>query len=261
MSYGYDYNNAVSPASTGGYGSTAVSPASTGGYGGTAVSPASTGGYGSTAVSPASTGGYGSNMVSPASTGGYPGYNYNYPYQPSTQTMPGSGQMQMPMTAGQMQMPMMPMTAGQMQMPMAPMTAQMQMASAPTTPNVPSGSIVTPAGGNIITVPINEESYVENIIRMNRGKMATIYMTYENNSEWNAKIFKGIIEAAGRDHIIISDPATGMRYLLLTLNLDYVTFDGPINYAYTFQGQTITNTTPATATRIETSSGTLTGDR
>ena len=52
---------------------------------------------------------------------------------------------------------------------------------------------------------------------MNRGKMATFYMTYENNREWNAKVFRGIIEAAGRDHIIISDPSTGMRYLCLRL--------------------------------------------
>ncbi len=115
-------------------------------------------------------------------------------------------------------------------------------------PQVPSGSFVTPAGGNVVTVPATEESYVENILRLNRGKMATFYMTYENNREWNAKVFRGIIEAAGRDHIIISDPSTGMRYLLLTLNLDYVTFDGPINYEYTFNGQTITNQVPLTPT-------------
>jgi len=79
-----------------------------------------------------------------------------------------------------------------------------------------------------------EESYVENILRMNLGKVATLYMTYENNSEWNAKIFKGILEAAGRDHIIISDPVTGKRYLLLMLNLDYITFDEPLNYTLPF---------------------------
>ena len=111
-------------------------------------------------------------------------------------------------------------------------------------PNVPSGAVVTPSGGNIVTAPLVEESYVENILRLNRGKMATFYMTYENNREWNAKIFKGIIEAAGRDHIILSDPVTGMRFLLLTLNLDYVTFDEPINYEYPFHGTVISNMTP-----------------
>ncbi|RJX39398.1 spore coat protein GerQ [Paenibacillus pinisoli] len=111
-------------------------------------------------------------------------------------------------------------------------------------PTVPSGSFITPSGGNVVTVPGNEESYVENILRLNRGKIGTFYMTYENNREWNAKIFKGRIEAAGRDHIIISDPNTGMRYLLLMLNLDYVTFDEPIKYEYPFQGGTITEVSP-----------------
>ncbi|TDF98858.1 spore coat protein GerQ [Paenibacillus piri] len=82
-----------------------------------------------------------------------------------------------------------------------------------------------------------EQSFIENILRLNLGKMATLYMTYENNSEWNAKIFKGRLEAAGRDHIIISDPATGMRYLLLMVNLDYITFEGELKYAYPYAAQ------------------------
>ncbi|WP_420869627.1 spore coat protein GerQ [Cohnella ginsengisoli] len=97
-------------------------------------------------------------------------------------------------------------------------------------PAAPGGLPVT----TFIQAPGREESYVENILRMNLGKVATLYMTYENNSEWNAKIFKGVLEAAGRDHIIISDPATGMRYLLLTLNLDYITFDEPLIYNLPF---------------------------
>lgn len=80
------------------------------------------------------------------------------------------------------------------------------------------------------TGPGREESFVENILRMNLGKMATIYMTFENNSQWNAKIFKGRLEAAGRDHIIISDPETNERFLLLMVNLDYIVFEGPLQY-------------------------------
>ncbi|WP_231631547.1 spore coat protein GerQ [Halolactibacillus sp. JCM 19043] len=77
-----------------------------------------------------------------------------------------------------------------------------------------------------------EESYIENILRLNRGKVATVYMTFENNDRWNAKVFKGVVEAAGRDHIILSDVETDMRYLLLTIYLDYITFDEEINYEY-----------------------------
>ena len=78
-----------------------------------------------------------------------------------------------------------------------------------------------------------EQSYIENILRLNRGKVATIYMNFEN-SQWGSKIFRGVIEAAGKDHIIISDPATNMRYLLLTIYLNYITFDEEINYEYPF---------------------------
>jgi spore germination protein Q len=91
-------------------------------------------------------------------------------------------------------------------------------------PAIPSA---TPSPTPVATA---EESYVENILRMNRGKIATIYMTFENNSLWNAKVFRGRVETAGRDHIIISDPETGKRYILLMVNLDYITFDEPIAY-------------------------------
>lgn len=108
-----------------------------------------------------------------------------------------------------------------------PMPRQMppQVAAGTTIPTAgPSGGIQVPG-----LLPV-EESYIENILRLNLGKVATIYMTFENNSEWNAKVFRGVLEAAGRDHIIISDPQTGRRYLLLMVNLDYITFDEELNY-------------------------------
>jgi spore germination protein Q len=179
--------------------------------------------------------GYGyKTQVSPAQTAPVQGYGYGYggayPYP--------MGGMQQPVT--------LPATMQAQAMPMQQMTMP---------PNVPSGAFVTPTGGTIVAAPSIEESYVENILRLNRGKMATFYMTYENNREWNAKIFKGIVEAAGRDHIVISDPKTGMRYLLLTLNLDYVTFDEPIAYEYPFQGGTITSATPMGTATIGTAPG------
>lgn len=80
----------------------------------------------------------------------------------------------------------------------------------------------------------NESSYIENILRLNLGKLVTIYMNFEN-SQWGSKAFKGILEAAGKDHIIISDPNNETRYLLLTIYLDYITFDEEINYVYPYQ--------------------------
>ena len=81
-----------------------------------------------------------------------------------------------------------------------------------------------------------EQSYIENILRLNKGKLVSIYATFENNKEWNAKVFKGIIEAAGRDHVIVSDPQTGQRILLPMVYVDYITFDEEIEYEYPFAG-------------------------
>ncbi|MBQ3253841.1 MAG: spore coat protein GerQ [Acholeplasmatales bacterium] len=83
-------------------------------------------------------------------------------------------------------------------------------------------------------IDTDESSYIENILRLNLGKMVSIYMNFEE-SQWGSKIFKGKLEAAGKDHIIISDPSTNMRYLLLTIYLNYVTFDEEINYYYPYQ--------------------------
>ena len=48
------------------------------------------------------------------------------------------------------------------------------------------------------------------------------------------KSLKGIIEAAGRDHLILSDPETGERLLLPMVYLDYVTFNEEIEYSPDF---------------------------
>ena len=85
-------------------------------------------------------------------------------------------------------------------------------------------------------LPQEEESYIENILRMNLGKIATVYMTFGESEKWNSKIFKGRLEAAGRDHIILSDPQTEKRYILLMIYLDYITFDEEIEYEYPFTG-------------------------
>ena len=75
----------------------------------------------------------------------------------------------------------------------------------------------------------NEQSYIENILRLNKGKIATIYMSFEG-SQWGSKIFRGEIVEAGRDHIILHDIQNKINYLLLTVYLSYITFDDTIDY-------------------------------
>lgn len=93
----------------------------------------------------------------------------------------------------------------------------------------------TPAEGGS-SLPI-EQSFIENILRLNRGKNVIVHQTFEGNDEWGARVFRGRLEEAGRDHIIVSNPETGESYLLLMVNLDWVTFDEPITYSYPFGQQ------------------------
>ena len=79
-----------------------------------------------------------------------------------------------------------------------------------------------------------EQSYVENILRLNKGKKVDVYMTFPDSTEWRDLKFSGIIEQAGRDHIIISNPSNGEWYLLLTIYIDYFKFYEKINYSQEF---------------------------
>ncbi len=77
-----------------------------------------------------------------------------------------------------------------------------------------------------------EQSYIENILRLNLGKRVHVYMTFENNPEWPSQIFTGILDEAGRDHIVLRDEQEGRWYLLLMVYLDFVVFDEQMEYDY-----------------------------
>ena len=60
---------------------------------------------------------------------------------------------------------------------------------------------------------------------------------YPQFIQWGSKVFKGVLQAAGKDHIILKDVNSDTRYLLLTIYLCYVTFDEKIEYDYPFQNK------------------------
>ncbi|WP_240376269.1 spore coat protein GerQ [Bacillus piscicola] len=84
-------------------------------------------------------------------------------------------------------------------------------------------------------IPPIEQSYIENILRLNLGKRANVYMTFEGNSNNQSQVFTGIIDEAGRDHIVLRDEERGRWYLLLMVYLDYVVFEESIDYDYPFE--------------------------
>ncbi|MBE6151953.1 MAG: spore coat protein GerQ [Firmicutes bacterium] len=79
-----------------------------------------------------------------------------------------------------------------------------------------------------------EQSYIENILRLNKGKKVRVHMTFPDSTEWRDLEFNGIIEQSGRDHIILSEPSTGKWQLLLMIYVDYISFDEKINYSPEF---------------------------
>lgn len=103
----------------------------------------------------------------------------------------------------------------------------------PGTP-IYSANIPTPNQSiNYTDLPL-EQSYIENILRLNKGKKVTVHMTFPDSNEFRDREFVGIIEQSGRDHIILSDPNTGVWYLLLMIYVDFITFEEKINYSQEF---------------------------
>ena len=109
----------------------------------------------------------------------------------------------------------------------------------PGTP-IYSGNIATPnqsmaaTNSNMQEYIPDEQSYIENILRVNKGKKVSIYQSFADSGEWKDRIFTGIIEQSGRDHIILSDPATGNWYLLLMIYVNFIKFDEEINTVQQF---------------------------
>ncbi|MCL2522736.1 MAG: spore coat protein GerQ [Erysipelotrichales bacterium] len=106
--------------------------------------------------------------------------------------------------------------------PQPPMTGMPQLPPfIPPFPEVPmpnSGGFMPP----IATLP--EEPFFENLLRFNKGKIITVYMNF-HTSQWGSKIFKGKLEAVGKDYFIVLDLNGSLRQVLLYENLDYVTFE------------------------------------
>lgn len=105
----------------------------------------------------------------------------------------------------------------------------------PTFPN-PVDNQMEPSNYTSTIVPVDnqgtlpmEQSYIENILRLNKGKRAKAYISFPDSVNWKDKIFDGRIEQAGRDHLIMSLD-DGRWVLVPMIYLDYVEFPEQINY-------------------------------
>lgn len=67
--------------------------------------------------------------------------------------------------------------------------------------------------------------YSDNILAMNKGKMAAFYLSFKNSVEWKDTIFKGVIQNVLKDCTLIKDSTTGKDILFWNQDIDYVIFD------------------------------------
>ena len=79
-----------------------------------------------------------------------------------------------------------------------------------------------PIGGNASGNVQDEQSYIENILRLNKGKRAKAYFSFPDSNEWRDKVF------------VMSDPKTGKWSLILLIYLNFVEFDEKINYSHAY---------------------------
>jgi len=98
----------------------------------------------------------------------------------------------------------------------------------PPSPGVPVG----PSPGFSSGPPMREQSYIENILRLNIGQPGVFNFSFEHalESGVNTKRIVGTVVAAGRDHVILNETATGHEFLFPMIYFDYAEFDERINY-------------------------------
>ncbi|KXH83926.1 spore coat protein GerQ [Sporosarcina sp. HYO08] len=106
----------------------------------------------------------------------------------------------------------------------------------PPSPGVPIGGTPAPMPGIPFGAPYappaREQSYIENILRLNIGNPGTFHFSFEHalRSGINTLAVKGVVEAAGRDHAIIKESDTGRTYLFPMIYFDFAEFEGDVEY-------------------------------
>ncbi|WP_052123956.1 spore coat protein GerQ [Ureibacillus manganicus] len=114
-------------------------------------------------------------------------------------------------------------------------------------PTYSGGALFTPAGGAGIPAAAirGEESYIENILRLNRGKEAVFSFTIPSatgtEEAGNTILVRGAVVEAGRDHAVIHEFGTDHYFLFPMIYFDYARFEEPITY---LRGGSVVNSNP-----------------
>lgn len=98
----------------------------------------------------------------------------------------------------------------------------------PPSPGIPIGVPLPGPPG----LPEREQSYIENILRLNIGNPGTFHFSFEHavRGGINTLAVKGVVEAAGRDHVIIKESDSNRTYLFPMIYFDFAEFEGDVAY-------------------------------
>ena len=104
----------------------------------------------------------------------------------------------------------------------------------PQTPPGSTGGMIPPTGGVYTPASRREESYIENILRLNIGKLGTFYFTIPSaegiNTQGNTRVIRGYVVQAGRDHAVLREQSTNHYFLFPMIYFDYAEFDEQLVY-------------------------------
>ena len=91
-----------------------------------------------------------------------------------------------------------------------------------------TSNINTPQNDGILDI---EQSYIENVLRQNKGKKVKVYASFADSTSWRDRMFEGYIEEASRDHLIVR--LLDDRWILIpSIYMDYVEFEDQITYLF-----------------------------
>lgn len=107
-------------------------------------------------------------------------------------------------------------------------------------PTYSGGALTAPAGIPAAAIR-GEQSYIENILRLNRGKEGVFFFTVpeaQRGERGNTIEVRGAVVEAGRDHAIIHEFSTDHYFLFPMIYFDFARYEEPITY---LRGGTVAN--------------------
>ena len=78
---------------------------------------------------------------------------------------------------------------------------------------------------NVVNTNIFDQIYIDTFLKNKEGKFVKVYITVPGSSSWQDKLFEGVIENVGSDHVILSNTSTGEKYLIPLIYIVFISYN------------------------------------